>query len=1257
MDTKADPSLHGSDAQENNKKETDTSATPASKPSLREKYALLAILKSFPVPSIVFSNNQSTVFLNPAFTEIFGYTEDGIPTITELNEKAGIRLGRPSGENQDWAKALSAARDGKVVPNLELLLCSQDGEEKHAICSLVPLKLANTDACLAIMVDTTAQASAMEALSASTKVLQAIIETIPMRIFWKDQESRFLGCNTAFAHDAQVASPQQIIGQTDYDLIWENEADAYRADDREIMDSREARLGVEMAVRNTDGRMEYLRTSRAPLLNQAGEVIGVLGLYEDITEQKRVYQELELTQVAIDKSNSSFYRLSPEGRVIYANDYAGRCLGYTREEIVGKYVWEFDPSFPPEAWQPMWEGLKKDGIVKISTNHQRKDGTVFPVEITGNYIVSDEHEYSFTFVQDVSDRKRMEHELQLTHTAINKSQTAFYWMNSQGRVIYANDYACESLGYTREEISGMYIWDFDPDFKPEAQAEVWQELKRNGQLLMESRHRRADGSIFPVEITANYIADESGDHSFVFVQDISERRRLATREQTRNEVLEMIARSAPLETILDRLVRGTEIEDPEKMCSILLLDGDGRHLLNYLAPSLPDFYNEAIHGIEIGPSVGSCGTAAMLGERVIVEDIATHPYWQDYKELAARAGLGACWSQPILTASKEVIGTFALYHHTAKTPSDIDFDLMEFLATLAGIAVERHRTVEALKLSASVYENSSEGMMVTDTDNNIVAVNPAFTRISGYSPCEVHGHTPAWLSSGRQDSDFYESVWAALKEHGQWQGEVWERRKSGEEYVTWLTINTIYHDNGEPSQRVALFSDITEKKKSEELIWQQANFDPLTQLPNRRMFRDRLEQEIKKVRRNEHALALFFIDLDRFKEVNDTVGHAGGDQLLQEAARRIAACVRETDTVARLGGDEFTVILSDLADIGCINRVAEDIIESLALPFQLDRETIYITASLGITVYPTDAKDTDELIQNADQAMYVAKGAGKNRFSFFTPGMQKAAHKRLQLTKDLRIALSAGQLELYYQPIIHLQSGAVYKAEALLRWNHPELGWVNPAEFIPVAEEFGLIHTVGDWVFREAALQAQGWRKQYDSDFQISVNQSPLQFRMPTTLDSWLKYLNQLELPGEAIAVEITEGVLLDATDNVTSQLLKFRDAGVQVAIDDFGMGYSSLSYLNKLDIDYLKIDQSFIRDLKAGSSEMALSEAIVVMAHKLGLRVIAEGVETEEQKELLVQAGCDFAQGYLFSRPLSASAFEQWLEQTVKGKAVNDAD
>ncbi|MEO8418930.1 MAG: EAL domain-containing protein, partial [Methylophilaceae bacterium] len=439
--------------------------------------------------------------------------------------------------------------------------------------------------------------------------------------------------------------------------------------------------------------------------------------------------------------------------------------------------------------------------------------------------------------------------------------------------------------------------------------------------------------------------------------------------------------------------------------------------------------------------------------------------------------------------------------------------------------------------------------------------------------------------------------------------------------------------------------DITQKKQSEDLIWNQANFDPLTSLPNRRMFHDRLEQAMKKAQRANLKTALLYIDLDKFKEVNDTLGHNMGDTLLKEAAQRISGCVRATDTVARMGGDEFTVILAELDDTGSIGRISENILQSLAQPFLLGSETAYISASIGITLYPDDATDINELLMHADQAMYAAKNAGRNRYSYFMPPMQDAVQARLRLTNELRGALSANQFMLHYQPIVDLATGQIIKAEALIRWQHPELGTVSPAQFIPLAEETGLIVEIGDWVFKEAARQLKYWRTLYNINLQLSVNVSPVQLikHVDGSYQAWFSYLQSLGLSGQSMVIEITEGLLLGASDT-TDKLLEFRDAGIQVAIDDFGTGYSSLSYLKKFDIDYLKIDQSFVRDLATDPNDMALSEAIIVMAHKLGLKVIAEGVETEEQRRLLASAGCDYAQGYLFSRPLPAAMFELLL-------------
>ena len=444
----------------------------------------------------------------------------------------------------------------------------------------------------------------------------------------------------------------------------------------------------------------------------------------------------------------------------------------------------------------------------------------------------------------------------------------------------------------------------------------------------------------------------------------------------------------------------------------------------------------------------------------------------------------------------------------------------------------------------------------------------------------------------------------------------------------------------------AFIRDITKRKESEDLIWKQANFDMLTGLPNRHMFYDRLAQEIKKAHRAGMQMALLYIDLDKFKEVNDTLGHGMGDIMLMETARRIGECVRETDIVARLGGDEFTVVLAELSDASSIERVAENILQQLAEPFRLGNEVAYVSASIGITLYPVDAIGVEDLLKNADQAMYMAKSKGRNRFSYFTPSMQQAAQTRLKLINELRVALTNNQFLVYYQPIVDMTTGHINKAEALIRWQHPRLGLVNPVQFIHLAEETGMIVEIGDWIFKESARQLKRWRATHNAELQISVNVSPVQFSdAGNQHKKWFSYLQELKLPGRSMVIEITEGLLLKTDSGTNKKLIEFRDAGIQVAIDDFGTGYSALSYLKKLDIDYLKIDQSFVRDLVDDPDDMALCEAIIVMAHKLGIKVVAEGVETEEQRKLLCGADCDHAQGFLFSKPLSADQFEKMLE------------
>jgi diguanylate cyclase (GGDEF)-like protein len=430
---------------------------------------------------------------------------------------------------------------------------------------------------------------------------------------------------------------------------------------------------------------------------------------------------------------------------------------------------------------------------------------------------------------------------------------------------------------------------------------------------------------------------------------------------------------------------------------------------------------------------------------------------------------------------------------------------------------------------------------------------------------------------------------------------------------------------------------------SMEKLLRLANYDPLTTLPNRTLFNDRLEQEIKKAHRTKSPLALLLIDLDRFKEVNDTLGHGIGDLLLVEVARRISECVRETDTVARLGGDEFTVILNELNDSSQTERIAQDIIHQLAKPFTLDANTVYMSASLGIAIYPSDGQDIENLLKHADQAMYGAKADGRNRFGYFTESMQQQFNEKLALTNDLRHALLRNELQVYYQPIVELCSGHILKAEALLRWKHPQRGMISPAIFIPLAESSGLIHEIGEWVFNEAIACVNRWRDQFGRIIQVSVNKSPIQFERSNKA-TWPEMLTNLGLPGNSITVEITEGLLLKESGKAKQQLLEFKNSGIEVSIDDFGTGFSALSYLKRFDIDYLKLDRSFVKDMVVNEDDRILSEAIIVMAHKLGIKTIAEGVETEGQLTLLKSFGCDYVQGFLYSPAVPAAEFEKMI-------------
>lgn len=574
----------------------------------------------------------------------------------------------------------------------------------------------------------------------------------------------------------------------------------------------------------------------------------------------------------------------------------------------------------------------------------------------------------------------------------------------------------------------------------------------------------------------------------------------------------------------------------------------------------------------------------------------------------------------------------------------------EMAQGFSALLVERRGAEEKLRAAAAevqdLYDNAPCGYHSLDKDGVIVKINKTELLWLGYERQELVGKLQwcSLLAAGSAGSCAF-ALERLARDGAVLDQELQVRRKDGTVFAGLVNAAAVYDADGKFLGSRATMYDITERQRSADRICHMAHHDALTGLPNRLLMADRLAQDLKKAHRLGQKVALLFIDLDRFKEVNDTLGHDTGDLLLQDAAQRIVECVRESDTVARLGGDEFTVILTGLESVTGIGVVGERILEQISRPFVLGDETAYISASIGVTVYPDDANCVEDLLKDADQAMYAAKSAGRNRMSYFTADLQRSAQARVKMIADLRVALSTGQFCLHYQPIVDLNGGRIYRGEALLRWLHPTAGLISPAQFIPLAEETGLIVELGHWVFGEAARQVQHWRQLVEPNLQISINVSPVQFRHDSgAFAQWICCLRERGLDNCALGIEITEGLLLEAEDGVRQQLHNFRSAGVHVAVDDFGTGYSALAYLKKFDIDVLKIDRSFVADLADDANDRALCEAIIAMAHKLGLQVVAEGVETAAQRDLLSAWKCDFAQGYLFSRPLPAAQFEALL-------------
>lgn len=559
---------------------------------------------------------------------------------------------------------------------------------------------------------------------------------------------------------------------------------------------------------------------------------------------------------------------------------------------------------------------------------------------------------------------------------------------------------------------------------------------------------------------------------------------------------------------------------------------------------------------------------------------------------------------------------------------------------------QRKQQEAELRLWGKVFEGSNEGILITDAQLNIILVNKSYEKIMGYREEEVLGVDTVKVGVHLHSHSFFRNLVSILKERGHWQGELVNQRKTGEKFPAWYSISQVLNNDGQPENYIAIFNDISEQKKSRERIDFLAHHDSLTELPNRALLNDRLDMAINTAKRRGEKVAVLFIDLDRFKNINDSLGHSAGDEILKQTAKRLSAAIRTDDTVARLGGDEFVVLLPRVRDERSLAEVAIKLRQELLLPYILQDMPLHLSPSMGIAVYPEDGVTSNELIKNADAAMYLAKEKGRNNYQFYTPVLNARTIDRLKLEQDLRSALEQGQFELHYQPQIVAGSKTLYGAEALIRWRHPERGLVPPNHFIPLAEETGLIIPLGSWVIAEAARQVNAWQQAGFTGLVVSVNISALQFHQAGFLAEVEGLLAAAGTQPSSIELELTESMLMSDMELSIQVLQAFRNLGYRIAIDDFGTGFSCLNYLRRLPANILKIDQSFVRDMQTDNASLAIVTSIIGLADSLGMDTIAEGVETAEESALLLSQGCRYMQGYHFSKPLPAAQFETWLQQ-----------
>lgn len=920
---------------------------------------------------------------------------------------------------------------------------------------------------------------------------------------------------------------------------------------------------------------------------------------------------LEVAQFGIWQTNA-------QGETTFANSAMAGMLGYLPEEMLGQALFQFMDSrglllcgqniasrISGQAEEHSFEFTHRDG----HRLHARLATTPLWDE-QGRYqgafcvVAENEVEHAYQEALEASERRYA--------TLVNQNPSGVLHLDASGRGLYANPAWLRITGLSVTQVAGDNWWVMFNAPERELIHQRWQMQTESG-YCYEGEHeiQRPDGQARWVLLNCQALFDQAGDVSgyVATVQDITA---LKEAEQAAR-IHESRWRFA-----LEAAAGG-----------VYEVDFDLGH--GYFSPRFEELFGETDGAV-----------------------VSIRAEWLSRIHPSDSEQLEQAFLEIVNGLSNFFEARYRLWHpdHGWRWMHDMGQVISRNQAgqpsRLVGLLVDisEQMDLDAQKqLAASVFHHGIEGIMITDARTQILSVNESFCEMTGYSEFELKGNTPQMLQSGLHDRMFYGRMWQSLHEHGKWQGEVWDRRKSGEIFPVWLAIKAVQDKQQQTTHFIAFFRDISEAKAANERIYHLAHYDALTDLPNRMLLQERLKHAVEVAKREQQQLAVFFLDLDRFKLINDTLGHMMGDRLLQQVARRLADVVRKVDTVARLGGDEFVIIVTESSSDAAVS-VAKKIIATLSTPFQIDNQCLHTSTSIGISMYPHDSGDVEDLIKHADTAMYCAKDRGRNNYQFFTPSMNAASQERHHLEEALRCALEKGEFDVTYQPQINIRSGRIVGVEALLRWSSATLGVVPPRRFIPIAEELGLMQALGEWVLSEACHQAKRWLESGLPPVTMCVNLANVQFKHPECTEIVARVLQTTGLDPASLEIELTERLLNADTRHTTQQLAELAGLGIRLSIDDFGSGYSSLAVLKEFPISRLKMDPSFIRDLNSDLADRKVVRAIIQLAHSLQLRVLAEGVENAEQLAFLLREGCDEVQGYHHYPALHASEVAALLRE-----------